>query len=65
VKTSKGPGDHLIGRGGGYGFYPGVKTMLFLWVKILHQNLISFHFACKNSFFVTIQHKNIVLEKKP
>jgi hypothetical protein len=27
--------------------------MLFLWVKILHQNIFSLHLACKDSFFLT------------
>ena len=37
--------------------------MLFLWVKVLHQNIFSLHFACKICFFLKIQHQNIFQEK--
>jgi hypothetical protein len=43
-------------------FYPAVNKMLFLWVKILHQNIFSLQFACKYSLFLKIQYQNIFSE---
>jgi len=61
VKTSKGRPFILKGR---LCFLPCSQKMIFLWVKILHQNNFSLQFACKNSFFLEHSASRYFLGKK-